>query len=508
MKTISKQSLYFILLLLGYFIFQFQDLLFRMPSGIHEWAQGDRLSLAYGFYDNGLNFLKPATLSQFSTDGIVGVEFPIQAYITAALAKIFGKAHIVLIFRLLDTLIVGICLFILFKIASGFTRNFWLAALPATVLLVSPSFLDYTCNFMPDPVAAAIVSVGLGFYLQCWLQDRPRRRYIALLCCILATLIKTSCGVYLIGVLLFDTYLLVTRFKSRRMLKTNLIIFYYLLAFAGFAIIYFYYQYNKYLNEKYDSSLFLLNIRPMDKASLFSFLGSRLPKSWMKEYFIIPAYFFFAFAFIPLYFKKVKYKKEIMVFLGILFSGILGISYLLGAQFTDHDYYIIPIFFPFLVLHAFWFVIYIESSSVKFYSNKVFLATMTGLLLSISYFKTQQRLSPDYPGFSDYYNTKWMSNGAAVLDSLGISNQTHIGILNESPPNLSLLHFNRKGYAINKAWWVERFESASEFFDQRGLKYGICKLSEFNRIILSDASYSDYFHTIYANNNFIVFTVK
>ncbi len=508
MKTINKQSFYFLVLLSGYFILQFHELLFRMPSGIHEWAQGDRLSLAYGFYDNGLNFFKPATLSRFSTDGIVGVEFPVQAYVTAALAKIFGRAHIVLIFRLLDTLIVGICLTILFKIASGFTRNFWLAILPATVFLLAPSFLDYTCSFMPDPVSTAIVTVGLGFYLQCWLQHRPGRRYIALVCCVLATLIKTSCGIYLIGALAFDTYLMVTRFKGRGIVTTKLFVFYYLSAFAGLAAIYAYYQYNKYLNATYDSSLFLLDIRPMDKDSLLYFLGNRFPKVWMKEYFIIPAYFFFAFAFLPLYFRTVKYRKEIMIFSGTLLLGILSISYLLGAQFADHDYYIIPIFFPFIVLHAFWFVISRERSAVKSYRNKVLFAAVTGLLLSISYFKTQQRLSPDYPGFSDYYNTKWMKNGAAVLDALGVSDQARIGVLNQNPPNLSLVYFNRKGYAISKDWWQERFESARHFFDQRGLKYGICQLAEFNRIVLSDASYRDYFQTIYTDHDLIVFTVK
>jgi hypothetical protein len=101
-----------------------------------------------------------------------------------------------------------------------------------------------------------------------------------------------------------------------------------------------------------------------------------------------------------------------------------------------------------------------------------------------------------------------MRNGAAVLDSLGIPGQAHIGILNEKPPNLSLVYFNRKGYVINKEWWVERFVSAYDFFDQRGLKYGICQLSEFNRIILSDASYNDYFRTLYADKDFILFIVK
>jgi hypothetical protein len=65
-----------------------------LPSRIHSWAQSDRLSLAFGFFDNGMNFLKTILFTQFSKGGVVGVEFPIQAYIAAALGQFCGRENI------------------------------------------------------------------------------------------------------------------------------------------------------------------------------------------------------------------------------------------------------------------------------------------------------------------------------------------------------------------------------------------------------------------------------
>ena len=54
-----------------------------LPRGIHEWAQADRLALAISFYDNGMHFFRPQTLNLSALDGVVGVEFPLMAWLAA-----------------------------------------------------------------------------------------------------------------------------------------------------------------------------------------------------------------------------------------------------------------------------------------------------------------------------------------------------------------------------------------------------------------------------------------
>jgi hypothetical protein len=69
--------LFFWIILALFCITYYQKALFMYPSLIHAWAQSDRLALAIAFYDNGMNFFKPATLSLFQAawheDQVVGV---------------------------------------------------------------------------------------------------------------------------------------------------------------------------------------------------------------------------------------------------------------------------------------------------------------------------------------------------------------------------------------------------------------------------------------------------
>lgn len=501
-------NLLFIAILLLFFILQFHNLVFEMPNGIHEWAQGDRLALAYGYYENGMNFFKPSTLSQFSKDGITGVEFPIQAYITAMIAKLFGKAHISLIFRLQDTLVVGVCLYYLFRIATSFTKNFLLAVWPSLVLLLSPSFLNYTCNYMPDPVSVGILLVGMGQYLQCWVLGKGNKRYSALALCLLSSLMKTSSGIYLIGFVCFDLFTLFHKGGGIQIYRRY--VSYLILIAASLAILVAYFMYNQFLNKTYDSSLFLLNIRPINSKDAKYFIFKRFPEVWMTEYFIMPFYVIGVILVIYTYFQLILNERLLLRFflplILILLLGIMAVSYLMGSQFIDHDYYIIPILFPFIVLHVFIFIILIGKKNMNVYYQSS-LGIVTFLLLIISYIKTQERLSVPYKGFSDYYNTDWMRNGSSCLDSLKISKSSQIVVLNEAPPNLSLVYFDRKGYALNKDWWNGNFQTAHQFFVDRKVEYGVWKLKDFLEQTSSDGSFYSYFTPIGRNQNFIVFRV-
>lgn len=498
------QNLIFLLLLATFFCLQFHNLIFAMPSGIHEWAQGDRLALAYGFYDNGMNFFKPSTLSQFSKDGITGVEFPLQPYIAAVLAKIFGRNHLSILYRLLDTSIIYICLYQLFRITSSFTKQFMVAALPIVALLLSPCFLSYTCNYMPDTVSVSINLLGMGLYLQCWIQNKHHKRYWALLWFTLATLIKTSSALYFIGFVSYDLYLLFIKPSRRAPLKT--VVPYLMGILCAISIITGYLVYNQYLNQRYNSTLFLLNIRPISAKDAAYFIFHRFPATWMREYFIIPAYLFLLCLGIPVYYNK-QYRSMILLLHAILAIGIIAISYLMGAQFIDHDYYIIPIVFPFIILHLCWLAIINPKWLYRPIMNNI-LSMVVVLLLVISYIKTQDRLSPQYRDFSTYYNTDWVKNGASTLNKLSISHKEKIVVLNENPPNLSLVYLDRKGYVLSHDWWGGQVESAYNFFEQNGISYGVCKRAEYDKITASGQDFLHYFQLMYTDKDMVVFRKK
>src|ERR1044072_7597338 len=142
------------------------DIVDKLPFGIHEWAQGDRLALAINFYDNGMDFLHPATQNLSSDNGIVGVEFPIQAYLAAGIAHLFGRSSISLIFRLLDILISVVGLYFLFRAAFNATRDFLFSLFVPVFIFCCPVYIFYAGNYLPDPAAASVSFIALYCLLE------------------------------------------------------------------------------------------------------------------------------------------------------------------------------------------------------------------------------------------------------------------------------------------------------------------------------------------------------
>jgi MFS family permease len=463
------------------------------------------VALAFGFYDNGMNFFKPRTLSQFSKDGVVGVEFPILSYLTALTAKLFSRNSIPLVFRVLNLLVVAVCLQGLFGILLRFCRNALLAAIVPLLFLLSPSFLSYACNFLPDAVATSIAVLGIGFYMQSWWQGQHARRYAALLLLVLATLIKTSVGIYLIGFVCIDVYLLG---KERGALPINRLK-YVAAVLISFVSIAGYILYSRHLSQAYDSTLFLLNVNPFNAGQVKRFLTVSLP-IWAPEYFVPAAYFFLILLFVLGYRNRVQSVaggNQLVLLVTVLILGILSMSYLVGAQFIDHDYYILPIYFPLIMFLAMLAVIKIDSSKNAKPLSSV-LGGLLALVLILSFVRTRDRLSDRYRGFSDYYNTEWMKDGAGILEQYKIPKAELIAVFNENPPNLSLIYFDRKGYAVNNGWWVERYESAAHFMGTRNLKVGVIKKAEFERINQSDSTFYQHFEVIGAEQSMVLFRPK
>ncbi len=228
------------------------DIINKLPFGIHEWAQADRYALAINFYDNGLDFFHPATQNLGSVRGIVGVEFPIQAYLAALIAHITGRGSISLVFRLLDILIAATGLYFLFRAVYNATRDFIFSITAPLFVFCSPVFIFYAGNYLPDPAAAAITFIAFYYLLEAMRLNKQGTLMTAIAFATLATLIKTSAGIYLGGIIFYGLYDALISRKNRRsacyILAAACISA--LLIVANMANIH-------HLNQKYQSSLFL-----------------------------------------------------------------------------------------------------------------------------------------------------------------------------------------------------------------------------------------------------------
>jgi hypothetical protein len=479
-----------------------------MPHGIHAWAQADRLSLAVNFYDNGMNFFKPATNSLYSEQGITGVEFPIQAYIAALGGKIFGREYISLCFRLLDTIVSCIGLIFLFRAGYKRTKDFVCSAVTPLFVFCSPIYIYYTCNYLPDTVAASLVFIAF-YYTLFYSEEFATKHFVrAVLFLTLATLIKTSVGLYLCGFLLWTFFINV---KTERPMPQKTPAVYLSVAISGIVIV-GYYFYNRYLNTTYKSGIFLAAANPFkDLADVRRYINS-IREVWLFEYFLPVQYLLLVvFGFWAGRIIVINRRSKLLPLLAFIFAcGVLAMLILLGRQLVHHDYYIISIFLPLCVFVLMLSVILVFSSIVQ-PKSLFYLRIGCLVIISVCFITAanhhHNRIAHGIAGVKPVKS--WAEGGAAVLNTLKISRGEPILVVNEDAPNTELLLFDRKGINIDSRQWqyTKSFGPLLPQMWQYGMHIIVCE-SALAKSVLSDTNSTKNFSLIYLDDRMGVFKRK
>ncbi len=194
LKSPIKRDLLFlgILLLISLF-YDYQNILFYRPQGIHAWRQTDCLSLTYSYYKENAPFLEPQLHIQFSdqqTSGKTIGEFPILYYFIGNLWKLFG--HQEYMYRLFVLLLSYLGLFYLYRIAWKLTNSWMLAVSAPIILLSSPIFAFYAANFLTNIPALSTMLIGWYFIARYIENARMKHFYWAIFFFLLTGLLKVS----------------------------------------------------------------------------------------------------------------------------------------------------------------------------------------------------------------------------------------------------------------------------------------------------------------------------
>lgn len=474
-------------------------MVFFYPKGIHEWAQSDRLSLALNFYDKGMNFFLPSTHFLGTKDGITNVEFPIQSYLAAALGYLFGRDHISTLFRILNLCISLLGLYYLFLFTFDKTKNFILSLLPPVFLFSSPIFLFYSCNYLPDTAGLSIGIIAYYYFFK-FLDDlQYKHLLIAISIITLATLIKTSMGIYFVAIaghsfliLLFDK----KQYSGKRILSFSLAS----IILAASVVGYFLYNehlrtaykiepgpyfFNEYLKTRNKTQVFLATIHPVKSWDHFKYtLNERILGTWFNEYFLNIQYILllvFCLGACYLLIKKPLIKNYYFQHLSIVLIGSLSFFYLMSAQFIDHDYYALAIFYPFITISLTitlisYYKIYAKNRYEKYISFSI--GAVLVLLILLSYNHHKERISDH-----DWEMNRWMQKGAEKLANLQIPNNNKLLIMGHDAPNLGLVYFDRRGLTFNRA---PHDISAGQVFNlmkENNLNYAISSNEYYNWIV-------------------------
>lgn len=422
-----------------------------LPRGIHEWAQADRLAIAISFYDHGLHFFRPQTLNITSYDGIVGVEFPLVAYLAALGAKLLGRGAVVPLYRALTIGTAWLANYYLFRLVFDRTRQFVAALVPGIFLAASPVFAYYAGNFMPDPASAALVLVAMFYLLRYPSSHRFRDLAVAIVLLTLATLTKLSAGIYLVAalsILLLWVYLspVVLVLRQRWLLL--------LLAGLSLSTIVGYTLYTQYLNETYYSWVFLASVKPLRSFEQYDYMVMRVRRDWLAEYFVPFQYHVLKASALVVLLSLFKIIRTEWLWAALLGMSALGCLLFLGAmgtQFADHDYYVLASFWPGLVLLVALATTQLAQGlarTPRLLRHVLFGAVLLALLVP-GLRRYRARMGDPYLGFSAYYNYRWMQGGAAQLAAAHVPTGATILVVGEEAPNLSLVYFDRRGAVWN-----------------------------------------------------------
>ncbi|WP_276135022.1 ArnT family glycosyltransferase [Polluticoccus soli] len=431
----------------------YADLVFMYPFGFHEWAQADRLALALKFYDNGMNFFKPATFNLTSIKGVTGVEFPIQSWLAAALGHVFGRENISTCFRLLTLGISYAGLSALFLLCYRHTRDIIVSLLVPVFFMCSPIFIYYSCSYLPDTAAVSLCFVGFYFFDRYISDSRFRDLSKAIAFLTLAALIKTSTGTMLIGIMGITVLWAPLRTRIYAPGKVAGVFLYSVVALIA------YYFYNQYLNKTYQSTLFLAKPYPFQEGEFDTYVNHAFKDFWIREYFVLPQYLLLVgipAAGIPLL-SKSREGRTVLATLGLFVLGVVAMALLFGHQFIQHDYYVVSIYFPlfgFMLINS---VVAIRQQIEEKPARISIRSFAIGAMLILFVFAdhhTYRRihLSDDryYSGWKDNFSTAWLKGTDKQLDELGVSRKEHVVVVGENAPNLSFVYLDRSGYLLEE----------------------------------------------------------
>jgi hypothetical protein len=486
-------------------IIYYNEVLFFLPRGLHDWAQADRLSLAMNFYDNGMDFFKPATHNLASTGGITGVEFPVQSYLAAVLAKLFGRDHISPLFKLLNIVISLTGLIFLFRAGYRETRDFVFSMASPLFMFCSPIYVYYTASYLPDAAACSVAFMAFYFLLR-YIDASTRRDLLWTLALLtLASLIKTSVALYLIA---FVGYVFLQRILRRGhfSLRDNLLFAgasaAAALALGGYA------AYNTYLNETYHSKLFLAKSNPFKSWDELSyFFNANFKYLWMREYFLLAQYpliIAVLITAIPILLKDIAGKKRLLVF-AIFLLGVVSVGILMGSQLQMHDYYVVSILLPAI---AFGLLISITTIHRQILMPQILkqLRLFTVVALAITFFfadhHMHQRFKPNYEPFNA--GVSWAEGGDRILAGLGIPKTERIFVLREEAPNVVLVYFDRKGYVSPSTKWYT-MDSLNAVMRRQDLNIAVLEGETGRYIMDNDPTFQSNFSVLTLNNKMAIF---
>ena len=451
-----RSSLIFLFCIIIFsWIYEYQEILFLSPQGIHQWRQCDCLSFTMNYYQDNNPFLKPALhfLGKDGTGRTIS-EFPILYYLTGKLWKIFGPHEY--IYRMINLLIFFSGLFALFRLLENILKDSIWAILIPFLLFTSPVLAFYANNFLTNSTALGLSLIAWYVFWLYFKKGRSLHLYLAILIFTLAGLLKITASINLIALFIIFLFELLRLFTFRNNHKlfpqpiTHVIPF-----LIAFALIFIWYLYVQSYNFKHNAGGFLVGILPiwdLEKDQVSAVIQS-LELQLKQSYFRPVTYYFLLLAFAATLIF-LKNANTFLVILQCLFiCGIFLFGILFFSPLMYHDYYILNLYVVVPAICLSFLVMLRKRFPGLFKSSLISIAMIVFVIHNLDF--ANRRMRDRYSGWMNENYTKYMhsfENISPYLRSIGIEKSDKVICLPDESLNISLYFMNQKGWT---QMWIQ-----------------------------------------------------
>lgn len=438
-----------ILLIIVSFVYNYDEILFLRPQGIHQWRQCDCLSITMNYYQEEINFFQPS-IHNLGNDGTGKTvsDFPIIYYFVANLWKLFG--HHEYIFRIVNLIITFLGLFALFKLTEDILKDSIWAISLVLLLFTSPMLVYYANNFLANVPAFSFALIAWYFFWKFYKSEKAKFLSISMLFFLLGGLLKVSSAISFVAIFtiflveLFNIYKFKNDEKIFRHPKKQFLPF--LVVITGIVS---WYCYAYHYNQKYNEGAFLIGILPIWQLSYeeIKHILVQIKEIWFWQYFRegTQITFFILLLLIFIFFKRInKFLLTLTILLSIGF--VIYINLFFGAL-KNHDYYMINMLILMVVICLTFLY------SLKKIHNNIFCSVILRVVviafiihnIDFSRRRTDQKYGSGMNKTHIEY-TKAFETITPYIRSLGIERTDKVISIHDESINISLYLMDQKGW--------------------------------------------------------------
>jgi 4-amino-4-deoxy-L-arabinose transferase-like glycosyltransferase len=426
----------------------------RFPRATHAWSQSDRYALALNFQKNGYNFFLPETYCLNTSlpankplaveKGITRVDFPVHDYAVSLIMKIIGSRE-PWVFRLYILIYSLTGSFFLFLLARKLTASFFAAIFVVVFAFTAPVITYYQDGFLPTIPSLANIFIGYYLYMR---YRESRQIHLFVLAIVFFTLAALSRMPLIIMLLAIFFQHIFHYFKERKLNYQEMILFLF-----SFICIGGYFLYNVHLENEYGSG-FLSTPMPANSWSDAVDVFRAIRVTWLFEYLTGWHYIVMLLTLSGSLFCLILRKKNNNIMRGpwlqllIAFAGSGLYFILMLSMFKDHDYYFIDTFFPLIILAIIFLLGFFPLDNKKFLAFFLPITLAFSVLFVLSSMKVQEKRYRADPHSQYEASINDFRGSGKFLDSLGISRDAIIMVLNSNTQNIPLILMDRKGYSL------------------------------------------------------------